>query len=148
MMVKPDTTTATLPEPNQTIVHPDHLSLPVKQGGTTQPAAFFAFATIKGVVCLVQITTPRSMDSTSVMLDVSIFRHEFVSMWRYSHTVQIYPSEIGAFVALDTQSVRYEEDSGTIFLAKDLMWRLKGFMDATSKAKASRSRPAPRRLRS
>ncbi|KAI6158561.1 hypothetical protein EDD17DRAFT_1423664, partial [Pisolithus thermaeus] len=86
----------------------------------------FAFATIKGVVCLVQSESAfvEFTDSTSVMLDVSIFRHEFVSMWRYSHTVQIYPSEIGAFVALDTQSVRYEEDSGTIFLAKDLMWRL------------------------
>lgn len=88
------------------------------------------------------------MDSTSVMLNVSIFRHEFVSMWRFSHTVQLYPAEIGAFVALDTQSIRYEEDSGTIFLAKDLMWRLKGFMDATSQTKASRSRPAARRQRS
>lgn len=146
-MVEPDTMTATLPEPNQAVIHPDHLSFPVKQGGNA-PAAFFAFATIKGVVCLVQITTPRSMDSTSVMLDISIFRHEFVSMWRYSHTVQLYPSEIGAFVALDTQSIRYEEDSGTIFLAKDLMWRLKRFMDATSKTKASRSHPTPRRLRS
>ncbi|KIK18816.1 hypothetical protein PISMIDRAFT_683835 [Pisolithus microcarpus 441] len=143
MMVKPDTATATLPEPNQAFIHADHLSLP----GGNAPAAFFAFAAIKGVVCLVQVTTPRSMDSTSVMLDVSIFRHEFVSMWRFSHTVQLYPSEIGAFVALDTQSIRYEEDSGTIFLAKDLMWRLKGFMDATSQTKASRSRPAARRQR-
>ncbi|KAI5992868.1 hypothetical protein EDC04DRAFT_2549096, partial [Pisolithus marmoratus] len=102
----------------------------------------FAFATIRGVVCLVQITTPRSVGPTSAPLDVTIFRHEFVSMWRYSHTVQLYPSEIGAFVALDTQSVRYEEDNGTIFLAKDLMSHLKGFMDASTKSRASRSRPA------
>lgn len=143
-MVKPDTATATLPEPNQAFIHADHLS----PSGGNAPAAFFAFATIKGVVCLVQVTTPRSMDSTSVMLDVSIFRHEFVSMWRFSHTVQLYPSEIGTLVAIDTQSVRYEEDSGTIFLAKDLMWRLKGFMNAASQTKASRSRPAARRQRS
>lgn len=144
MMVKPDTATVTLPEPSQAFIHADHLS----PSGGNAPAAFFAFATIKGVVCLVQVTTPRSMDSTSVMLDVSIFRHEFVSMWRFSHTVQLYPSEIGTLVAIDTQSVRYEEDSGTIFLAKDLMWRLKGFMNAASQTKASRSRPAARRQRS
>lgn len=144
MMVKPDTATVTLPEPSQAFIHADHLSPP----GGNAPAAFFAFATIKGVVCLVQVTTPRSMDSTSVMLDVSIFRHEFVSMWRFSHRLQLYPSEIGTFVAIDAQSVRYEEDSGTIFLAKDLMWRLKGFMNAASQTKASRSRPAARRQRS
>lgn len=147
MMVRPDATTAILLEPNQTIIHPDHLSFSVKQDGSTS-TAFFAFAVIKGFVCLVQITTPRSMDSTSVLLDVSIFRHEFVSMWRYSHTVQLYPSEIGAFLALNTHSVRYEEDSGTIFLAKDLMCHLKGFMDASTKSKASRSRPASGRWRS
>ncbi|KAI6045281.1 hypothetical protein EDC04DRAFT_138131 [Pisolithus marmoratus] len=140
MMVRADTTAPTLPES----YHPDYLSFSFKQGGST-PAAFFAFASIKGIVCLVQITTPRSMDPTSVPLDVSVFRHEFVSMWRYSHTVQLYPSEIGAFVALDRQSVRYEEDSGTIFLAKDLMCHLKGFMDASTKSKAPRGRLAAAR---
>ncbi|KIJ63184.1 hypothetical protein HYDPIDRAFT_93223 [Hydnomerulius pinastri MD-312] len=99
--------------------------------------AHFAFARVQGDVCLVQRT------STTPFLDIPIFRHEFVSIFRYSHSVHVHPTEVRVLEPLDTHAVRYEEDSGTVFLAKDLMSHLRRIMDASAMLKAGRERPAP-----
>ncbi|KAF8841993.1 hypothetical protein BDN67DRAFT_868322, partial [Paxillus ammoniavirescens] len=102
----------------------------------------FAFARVQGDVCLVQRESfPRNAldialcsqdgavigqtDSGTPLLDIPIFRHEFVSIFRYSHSARVHPAEVRLLEPLDDHAVRYEEDSGTVFVAKDLMSRLK-----------------------
>ncbi|KIK99663.1 hypothetical protein PAXRUDRAFT_131598 [Paxillus rubicundulus Ve08.2h10] len=102
--------------------------------------AHFAFARVQGDVCLVQ-------HSGTPLLDIPIFRHEFVSIFRYSHRARVHPAEVKLLEPLDDHAVRYEEDSGTVFLAKDLMSRLKRIMDASARSKGGRGRLAPGRRR-
>jgi len=140
---------ATASQPEQrtiTFAHPPFLS--AEHSGSVVPVVHFAFVRLRGIVCLVRISSQAAssnVDSASILLDVSIFRHEFVSMWRYSHTAQIHPAEIKVLTVLDSHSVRYEEDSGTVFLAKHLMSHLKNLLEASEKIKVAKSRPVPGR---
>ncbi|KIJ14538.1 hypothetical protein PAXINDRAFT_169682 [Paxillus involutus ATCC 200175] len=108
--------------------------------------AQFAFARVQGDVCLVQLI--GQTDSGTPLLDIPIFRHEFVSIFRYSHSARVHPAEVRLLEPLDDHAVRYEEDSGTVFLAKDLMSRLKRIMDTSAMLKAGRGRLVPGRRKS
>ncbi|KAF9003298.1 hypothetical protein BDQ17DRAFT_1355952 [Cyathus striatus] len=83
----------------------------------------FAFARVHGDVCLVQVSddTPASALTT---VDVKIFRHEFISIFRLSECRTLHPADIVILETIDDHMTRYEEDSETVFLAKDLMDRL------------------------
>ncbi|KAF9239338.1 hypothetical protein BU15DRAFT_46909, partial [Melanogaster broomeanus] len=106
----------------------------------------FAFARVQGDVCLVQLVGQTDTGTSGTpLLDIPIFRHEFVSIFRYSHCARVHPAEVRVLESLDNHAVRYEEDSGTVFLAKDLMALLKRIMDASATLKAGRGRQAPGR---
>ncbi|KAH7909876.1 hypothetical protein BJ138DRAFT_1154223 [Hygrophoropsis aurantiaca] len=105
----------------------------------------FLFARIKGDICLVQLT---HQDPSSSTLDISFFRHEFISIFRYSHCARVQVADVRILESLHAHDVRYEEDSGTVFLAKDLVARLRKMTDANMMVKAGRGRPVPGRRRS
>ncbi|EKM56484.1 uncharacterized protein PHACADRAFT_253641 [Phanerochaete carnosa HHB-10118-sp] len=79
----------------------------------------FAFAQIHGDVHLVQLAD--SPASALVAADVKVFRHEFITIFRYSHSTSVHPADIHVLYALDQRCALYEEDKGTVFLAKDAM---------------------------
>ncbi|GLB39365.1 hypothetical protein LshimejAT787_0605270 [Lyophyllum shimeji] len=90
---------------------------PIVNGG------YFAFARIKGHICLVQVScdTPISALAT---VDVKIFRHEFITIFRLSETTTLHPADISIIEPLEELHIRYEEDNETVFLARELMGRL------------------------
>jgi len=66
-------------------------------------------------------------------------------MWRYSHAVQLLPADFRVLLLLDANAVRYEEDSGTVFLAKHLMSHLKDIIHESTKPKETQHYLAPGR---
>lgn len=90
---------------------------PIVNGG------YFAFARIKGIICLVQVSldTPASALTT---VDVKIFRHEFITIFRLLETTTLHPSDISIIEPIDDLHTRYEEENETVFLARELMGRL------------------------
>jgi len=93
----------------------------------------FAFARIKGDVYLVQLSmsTPESTASGSALttVDVKIFRHEFITIFRLVEKTTLHPADIRILETIDDHSKRYEEENETVFLAKDLMERLRKMTD-------------------
>lgn len=89
-----------------------------------------------------------TMDSSGTpLLDILVFRHEFVSIFRYSHSARVHPLEFRVLEPLDDHAVRYEPDNGTVFLAKDLMAHLKRILDATAMFNRTGRRPVQSRQR-
>jgi len=66
--------------------------------------------------------TPASALTT---VDVKIFRHEFVTIFRFSTAKAFHPSDIQIVEEIDDQLKCYEEDKETVFLAKEAMERLR-----------------------
>lgn len=56
--------------------------------------------------------------------DVHVFRHEFITIFRYSHSASIHPADLHVLYTIDARCTLYEQDKGTVFLAKDVMDRL------------------------
>lgn len=101
---------------------------------------YFAFARINNEVYLVQGTyimnsfslthcfcsvscaTPISALTT---VDVKIFRHEFVTIFRFSESKTFHPADICIVEPIDDRLTRYEEENETVFLAKDLVARMR-----------------------
>ena len=82
--------------------------------------------------------------SGTPLLDIDVFRHEFVSIFRYSHSTRVHPLELRVFESLAEHAVRYEPDNGTVFLAKDLMAQLKRILDASAVLHRTGRRPRQR----
>ncbi|KIM42202.1 hypothetical protein M413DRAFT_53349, partial [Hebeloma cylindrosporum] len=89
---------------------------------------YFAFARIKGELCLVQVSyaTPASALTT---LDVKVFRHEFITIFRFAEHRTLHPADIAILEPIDEQLTRYEEDNETVFLARDVMERMRKLSD-------------------
>jgi hypothetical protein len=62
-------------------------------------------------------------------VEAQIYAHEFITIFRYSHPVVLHPSDIRILEWLDEQSVLDEADKGTVFLARDVMERLRRLTD-------------------
>lgn len=120
----------------------------------------FAFAQIHGDICLVQRTS-RIPDSThgtrlthapvsapaSALLpaaDVKVFRHEFITIFRYSHSTSVHPADLHVLHALDARCALYEEDKGTVFLARDAAAHLQKLV-AMARGAPHPQRPQARR---
>jgi len=109
-----------------------------------------ALARIENDVCLVQVSsdTPASALTT---VDVNIFRHEFISIFRLSETKSIHPSDISIIEILDDYQASYEEDNGTVYLTKELIYRMQHLsrkLQALNQQKSAPSatrRPRPSR---
>ncbi|KAG1902474.1 uncharacterized protein F5891DRAFT_949206 [Suillus fuscotomentosus] len=107
----------------------------------------FAFARVKGDICLVQLH-PIQSETSRESLGIIVFRHEFVSIFRYSHDLRVSPEDIRVLELLDEDRIRYEEDNGTVFLAKDLMAQLRRMIDASNMIRLQRGRYRGYRRRS
>lgn len=82
----------------------------------------FAFAQLYDQVVLVQV--PQAPPSPLTAVDIDVFRHEFVTLFRYSHSAAVHPSDIRILERLPDAETLHEEENGTVFLAKDLVARL------------------------
>ncbi|EPQ53691.1 hypothetical protein GLOTRDRAFT_45115 [Gloeophyllum trabeum ATCC 11539] len=110
----------------------EHVSV-VDLNDTTPNPRRFALARIRGEVQLVE----GSAASALAVVDVDIFRHEFISIFRYSHSTSLHPSDIHIIEPIAPEHVLYEEENGTAFLAKNVMERLRSATE--------RHRPMPPR---
>ncbi|KAF8650360.1 hypothetical protein AX16_005274 [Volvariella volvacea WC 439] len=110
----------------------------------TVAVGHFAFARVHGEVCLIQLETP--LTPLSKTTTVKLFRHEFITIFRYSETLALHPSEMHIIEPIDDSLTRYEPDSETLFLARDLMDRLRKLSDR--RLSAMRMTTAHSRLRS
>ena len=100
---------------------------------------------------IVPPSSPGSTSSALLAVDVNIFAHEFINIFRFSHQTTVHPADIQVVNTIDDDSVRCEEDSARVFLSKDVMER---FSDLTAyrpvkpiRQRQSRMRHAPRSTR-
>lgn len=56
--------------------------------------------------------------------DVRIFRHEFITIFRYSHCASVHPSDFQVLEVLDERFAAYEEEKETVSLAREVMARM------------------------
>lgn len=70
--------------------------------------------------------TPASALTT---IDVKIFKHEFITIFRFSEATTLHPADISILEPIDDSMTRYEEEGGTVFLAKELMDHLRKYTD-------------------
>ncbi|KAF8906801.1 hypothetical protein CPB84DRAFT_1668622, partial [Gymnopilus junonius] len=88
----------------------------------------FAFARIKGDLCLVQgpcFSSYATPISALTAVDVKVFRHEFISIFRFSEFRTLHPSDICILEPIDQHLTRYEEENETVFLARNVMERMR-----------------------
>jgi len=62
--------------------------------------------------------------SALMVADVNVFRHEFITLFRYSHSASVHPADMQILEPIDEAQMLYEEDKGTVSLARDVMARL------------------------
>jgi len=93
---------------------------------TKSTGAQFAFASITGEICLVQVfpTDRESTSSALTTVDLNIFKHEFITIFRWSHQTTVHPNDMRILEQIDERCIRYEEENGTVFVAKDVVERL------------------------
>lgn len=109
-------------------------------GSTTAAGADggFAFARVQGEICLVQISRPPVPKMPApATIDLAVFRHELVSIFRHSHRVRIPARDVRVLEPLEPGWVHHEPESGTVFLAKDLALRLRRMSDASATMRAA-----------
>ncbi|KAF6744851.1 hypothetical protein DFP72DRAFT_1078063 [Ephemerocybe angulata] len=94
----------------------------------------FAFARVKGEVCLVQVSC-SSPSSPFLPIDVNVFKHEFITIFRFSESTTLHPADFQVIEAIDDSLLRYEEENQTVFLAKSLMEHLRRFSADPRKAR-------------
>ena len=81
------------------------------------------------------------MSSALMAADVHVFRHEFIPLFRYSHRATLHPADVHILEPIADHSTLYEEEKGTVFLARDVMTRLQKLtMDARRLSLAQSSR--------
>ncbi|KZT28005.1 hypothetical protein NEOLEDRAFT_1026969, partial [Neolentinus lepideus HHB14362 ss-1] len=87
----------------------------------------FALARIRGEVRLVQISQhlPGAAASALAVVDVNVFRHEFISIFRYSHSASLHPADVHIIESIVAEHILYEEENGIAFLAKPVIERLR-----------------------
>ncbi|KAL1740975.1 hypothetical protein HDZ31DRAFT_46410 [Schizophyllum fasciatum] len=88
------------------------------------PGASFAFATIKDAVHLVQVCPSTPLTGLTAV-DVKVFRHDCVSVFRLAGTLAVHPADLRILEVLADEGTLYEEHSGTVFLAKENIDRLR-----------------------
>ncbi|KAH8115996.1 hypothetical protein DFH11DRAFT_1542785 [Phellopilus nigrolimitatus] len=100
-----------------------HFALQTPQSVPFEEQCSFAFARIYDNICLVQTDTLLSNPKTPLFMtpmDVAIFRREFGSMFRFSHRAIVPASDVQVLATIDVQNVLCEDDSGVVFLAREM----------------------------
>ncbi|KAI0336708.1 hypothetical protein GY45DRAFT_1315318 [Cubamyces sp. BRFM 1775] len=71
------------------------------------------------------------MSSALMTADVNVFRHEFITLFRYSHSATVHPADMHILEPIADHCTLYEAEKGTVFLARDVMARMQQLsMDA------------------
>ncbi|CAA7268533.1 unnamed protein product [Cyclocybe aegerita] len=94
--------------------------------GKREPAGgyTFAFARVKGELCLVQVSSSTPV-SALTPLDIKLFRHEFISIFRFAGARTLHPADIAIVEPIDERLTKYEEENETVFLARGVMERMR-----------------------
>lgn len=112
----------------------------------SQDDSYFAFARIRGELQLVQgeifpdnnkklnwIALVSVSDAKPISalttVDVKLFRHEFITIFRFAGLYTLHPADINIIEPIDTNLTRYEEDNETVFLARDVIDRMRKLTD-------------------
>ena len=66
---------------------------------------------------------PGAMAAALAAADVHVFRHEFITQFRYSHRATVHPADMHILEPIADHSTLYEEDKGTVFLARAVVAR-------------------------
>jgi len=78
------------------------------------------------VVFLVSYATPPSALGT---VDVKVFRHDFINIFRFSENRTLHPNDINFIEQIEADCIRYEEDNETVFLSRATMDRMRKLID-------------------
>jgi len=84
------------------------------------------------------------MKSPLTAIEVRIWRHEFITIFRFSHWDVVHPADFHILEPIDESCTRYEEENGTVFLAKELMEHLRKMTeksDIVQRRQSSRMSP-------
>ena len=74
------------------------------------------------------IVCPDTLSSPLTPSDVKVFRHEFITIFRYSHSLSVHPSDLRLLCTIDEQSALHDEEKETVWLTKEVMERLQRLM--------------------
>ncbi|KAI0084733.1 hypothetical protein BDY19DRAFT_878322, partial [Irpex rosettiformis] len=82
----------------------------------------FALAQLKGDVCLVQVNHTSPLTPSSV----KVFRHEFITIFRYSHSLYVHPSDLRLLWTIEEEdgALRHDEEKDTVWVTKEVMERV------------------------
>ena len=72
------------------------------------------------------VSTPVTALST---VDVKVFRHEFINIFRFSDERTLHPVDINIIEPINDELIRYEEENETVFLARDIMQHMRKLTD-------------------
>lgn len=86
------------------------------------------------------MSNPGAMSSALIVSDVAVFRHEFITIFRYSHTATVHPADVHVLESIDERGALYDDEQGTVFLACALVERLRQLMDLKRRAAAQHHR--------
>jgi hypothetical protein len=75
---------------------------------------------------IVSYATPASALTT---VDIKRFRHEFITIFRFAENQTLHPADISILEPIDASLTRYEEENETVFLARDVMERMRKLTD-------------------
>ena len=81
--------------------------------------------------------------SALTTVDVNIFKHEFITIFRWSHQTTVHPDDIRILEPIDEACIRYEEENGTVFMAKDVVERLRKVTSSRRGPPLQRQRQRP-----
>ncbi|PPQ88561.1 hypothetical protein CVT25_009941 [Psilocybe cyanescens] len=95
-------------------------------GAVNQNDAHFAFARIKGDIHLVQASCSSSK-SPIAPVDVKVFQHEFIHIFRFSEHRTVHPTDICFLETIDDQHAFYQEEDEKVYLAKEIMQRMQKY---------------------
>ncbi|KAA1476136.1 hypothetical protein DENSPDRAFT_765479, partial [Dentipellis sp. KUC8613] len=86
----------------------------------------FAFAQIQCDVCLVQMSPKDVLATASALsaVEAKVFRHEFITIFRFSHPAVVHPNDFRILELIDEANLLHEEENETVFLSRDMMARL------------------------
>lgn len=99
---------------------------------------YFALADVKGEIYLVQISL-STPPSALTLIDIKIFKHELATIFRHVQTTTLHPKDVRVIEEIRDDLVRYEEDHGTAFLAREIVDRLRKLSLAMHMTRMSRT---------
>ena len=74
------------------------------------------------VLSLVSSSTPPS---ALTLIDIKLFKHELATIFRYIQTTTMHPRDVRVIEQIGDDLVKYEEDKGTVFLAREIVGRMR-----------------------